>query len=77
MEPVDNEQQALEHHAQNDMREKANPKKKKGVIDYVFVKANGVKIKSLQRYARQFQQRWSAKHRDLSDHFAVILKLSL
>jgi endonuclease/exonuclease/phosphatase family metal-dependent hydrolase len=74
---VDNEAQALQGHAQNDMRDKPNPKKKKGIIDYVFVKANGAHILSQQRYTRQFQQQWSAKHKDLSDHFAVILKVKI
>lgn len=75
--PVDEEEKALGNHAQNDMRDKPNPKKKKGVIDYVFVKTNGAKILSQQRYARQFQQQWSSKHKDLSDHFAVILKVKM
>jgi endonuclease/exonuclease/phosphatase family metal-dependent hydrolase len=76
--PVDAEAIALERHAHNDMREQVvNPKKKKGIIDYVFIRPNGIKIKSQQRYARQFQQTWSAHHKDLSDHFAVILKLRL
>lgn len=76
--PIDNEQKALEGHAQNDMREHpANSKKKKGVIDYVFVRTNGIKFLSLQRYSRQYQQPWSADHKDLSDHFAVILKVTI
>ena len=76
---IDNEEKALEGHAQNDMREnKSNKSKKnKGVIDYVFVKQNGVKFISLQRYSKQFQQPWNAKHKDLSDHFSVILKVKL
>jgi len=65
-------------HTLNDMRTKNGvPRKRKGVIDYVFIKDNGVKIKSVDRYARQFEERWSADHKDLSDHYAVILKVTL
>ena len=78
--PVDNEEKVLENHDGNDMRGKkagGGNKKKKGVIDYVFVKANDAKIISEQRYAREFEQRWSPIHKDISDHFAVILKVRL
>jgi len=76
--PVDDEQKVLESHDENDMREKpGNNKKKKGLIDYVFVKPNGITILSQHRYAREYEQRWSAKHKDISDHFAVILKVEL
>jgi endonuclease/exonuclease/phosphatase family metal-dependent hydrolase len=87
---LDDEVAVQAAHAHNDIREKAHkkkhagaqpgamkPKRGKGIIDYIFVRANGVKILSQQRYAREFQQRWSPVHKDLSDHFAVILKLTL
>lgn len=57
-------------HKLNDM-EKYNPNKR-GVIDYVFVKPNGMQPKSTYRYVRRFTYQWSKTHKDLSDHFAII-----
>jgi endonuclease/exonuclease/phosphatase family metal-dependent hydrolase len=87
---VDDEVSLEAVHQHNDLREKkakkkrgAQPtvekksKKPKGIIDYVFVRDNGVKIISQQRYAREFEQPWSPDHKALSDHFAVILKVTL
>ncbi len=75
---IDDEPQVIDNHASNDMRGKPDgKKKKKGVIDYVFVKDNGVKIISTERYAREFKQTWSSTHQDLSDHYAVILRVRL
>ncbi|HWB64993.1 MAG TPA: endonuclease/exonuclease/phosphatase family protein [Chitinophagales bacterium] len=62
-------------HLLNDM-EKPNPKKR-GVIDYVFYVANGVHFKSAERCVREFEQRWSPEHKDLSDHFAMVLTVKI
>ena len=62
-------------HLMNDMENMDSTKRR--VIDYVFYKSNGVKAISASRYAREFEQRWSAKHKDLSDHNAIVLKLTL
>lgn len=45
------------------------------VIDYVFYRANGVQPHSMKRYVRQYQQRWSEKYKDLSDHNAVLMRV--
>jgi len=62
-------------HLLNDL-ENYNPDKRR-VIDYVFIKGNGFKPVATTRYAREFEQRWSAKHKDLSDHNALVLKVKL
>jgi endonuclease/exonuclease/phosphatase family metal-dependent hydrolase len=49
----------------------------RSVIDYVFFRPNGVRSVSSSRYVRRFQQQWHPKHKDLSDHFAMILKMHL
>ena len=50
---------------------------KRHLIDYVFVRRNGVKPISTLRSVKQIQQQWNKKHKDLSDHFPVILKMTL
>jgi endonuclease/exonuclease/phosphatase family metal-dependent hydrolase len=50
---------------------------KRHLIDYVFVRRNGVKPISTLRSVKQIQQQWDKKHKDLSDHFPVILKMTL
>ncbi len=62
-------------HSLNDMEEYRPDKR--NVIDYVFYKGNGVKPISATRYVRRYQQQWDAKHKDLSDHFALILKVQM
>ncbi len=62
-------------HMLNDM-ENYRPDKR-NLIDYVFYKGNGVKPISAQRYIRQFRQQWDTKHKDLSDHFAMILRMQM
>jgi endonuclease/exonuclease/phosphatase family metal-dependent hydrolase len=59
-------------HLLNDM-DSYNPEKR-NVIDYVFCRPNGVKVTDTRRYVRKFEQPWHSKHKDLSDHFAVVLK---
>lgn len=49
---------------------------KRHVIDYVFFKANGVQPISQSRTVKRFQEQWDKKHKDLSDHFAVELKMT-
>jgi endonuclease/exonuclease/phosphatase family metal-dependent hydrolase len=54
----------------NDMKD-YNPDDRK-VIDYIFYRANGVNPQPLKREVRQYTHRWSEKHKDLSDHNAVL-----
>ena len=63
-------------HMLNDMEKNHDPNKRR-VIDYVFYKGNGVKPVSAVRYIKQFEQRWSDKHKSLSDHNAIVLKMVL
>lgn len=62
-------------HLLNDM-DNYNPTKR-NLIDYVFFKPNGVHPTSISRSVLRFTQRWSKKHQDLSDHFAVEMKMKL
>jgi len=47
------------------------------VIDYIFYRHNGHKAKSTERHVRQYQERWSEKYKDLSDHNAVLMRVQL
>ncbi|MDB5284591.1 MAG: hypothetical protein JWO06_3666 [Bacteroidota bacterium] len=60
-------------HLLNDMENLDSTKRR--VIDFVFYKNNGVAAKSSTRYVKEFQQRWATKHKDLSDHNAIILDM--
>ena len=72
---ITGELQYTSDHLLNDM-ENYNPEKR-NLIDYVFVRPNGAKLWDATRYVRKFEQQWHPKHKDLSDHFAMILKLRL
>ncbi|GIV32927.1 MAG: hypothetical protein KatS3mg031_0462 [Chitinophagales bacterium] len=50
-------------------------KPKRKVIDYVLIRENGYKPKSVKRHVRQYQHRWSKKYKDLSDHNAVLMRV--
>jgi len=62
-------------HLLNDM-DSYNPTRR-NLIDYVFVKLNGVILRNTTRSVMQYEKQWNKKHKDLSDHFAVILRTSL
>jgi endonuclease/exonuclease/phosphatase family metal-dependent hydrolase len=57
----------------NDMKSPDSNDRK--VIDYIFYRGNGIEPQYLKREVRQYEQRWSHKHKDLSDHNAVLGKL--
>lgn len=54
----------------NDMR-KYNPTDRK-IIDYIFYRGNGLEPEYIIRQVRQYEQPWNSKHKDLSDHNAVL-----
>ncbi len=58
----------------NDFRD---PEDKGHLIDYVLCRKNGAKIRIVQRSVKIFQQPWSKKHKDLSDHYAVLAEIGL
>lgn len=62
-------------HLLNDM-DKYDPNRR-GVIDYVFYKGNGVTPITTRRYVKAFEQPWSKKHKSLSDHNAIVLEMKL
>lgn len=62
-------------HLLNDMGN-YNPAKR-GVIDFVLFKANGFEPKQTTRSIIAFEQQWNKKHKSLSDHNAVMLRMKL
>ena len=62
-------------HLLNDM-DYYNPDKR-NLIDFVFYRGNGIIPTYSSRSVIRFQQQWNKKHSDLSDHFAVLLKMDL
>jgi endonuclease/exonuclease/phosphatase family metal-dependent hydrolase len=58
----------------NDMRNWGNGKFE--IIDYVFYRSNSKPAKHVTRKLCSIHKRWSKKHRDLSDHFAVDFSVS-
>lgn len=50
---------------------------RRNLIDYVFYKGNGVQPINTTRSVMRYEQQWHKKHKDLSDHFAVLLKTDL
>jgi endonuclease/exonuclease/phosphatase family metal-dependent hydrolase len=62
-------------HLLNDM-DSYNPNRR-NLIDFVFFKSNGLHPLNTTRSVMRFEQQWNKKHKDLSDHFAVELKMLL
>jgi endonuclease/exonuclease/phosphatase family metal-dependent hydrolase len=58
-------------HLNNDM-EPYDPHDQK-IIDFILYRPNGVRPQNMQRYIRQYCQRWSKTNEDLSDHYAVLM----
>lgn len=59
-------------HLLNDM-DSYNPEKRH-LIDFVFFKGNGQKLVAPARSVLRFEKQWHKNHKDLSDHFAVMLR---
>ncbi len=72
---ITGELQATSDHLLNDM-DTYRPDKR-NLIDYVFYRSNGFKAGRVVRCVRRFMQPWSKAHKDLSDHFAVLMKMEL
>ncbi len=62
-------------HLLNDM-DTYDPNKRR-LIDFVFFKGNGITPVVTTRSVMRFEHPWAKKHKDLSDHFAVLLKMNL
>ena len=45
------------------------------VIDYILFRENGFRPRMMERYVRQYEQRWSDQYKDLSDHNAVLMRI--
>lgn len=60
----------------NDMCGDEDPNKlKQKVIDYILFQPNGWEAEYMERNIRQYRERWSDEHMDLSDHNAVLMKI--
>ena len=70
---ITGELQYTTDHLLNDFG-KPNPTKR-SVIDYIFVKENGVTPVSITRKVCRPQHQWDATRKDLSDHFGVIMQI--
>lgn len=59
--------------------EKLAKKRKKGgqVIDFALYRGNGHSAQWMERYVRDYKERWSADQNELSDHLAVLLRIIL
>lgn len=68
--PLLSEQQYSSDSYVNDIKIERGDKKKRGVIDFIFYRENGVKAK-INRYVRMPRWQWSKRCKDLSDHFAI------
>ena len=73
--PITGDLQYTSDHLLNDM-DSYDPNRR-GVIDFVLYKGNGLQPKTLSREVKRYQFPWDKKHKDLSDHFAVMMKLRL
>ncbi len=73
--PITGDLQYTSDHLLNDM-DSYDPKRR-GVIDFVLYKGNGLQPKSVTREVKRYQFPWDKKHKDLSDHFAVMMKVRL
>lgn len=62
-------------HLLNDM-DSYDPNRR-NLIDYVFCRPNGCTYTQTTRSVMQYEKQWHKKHKDLSDHFAVLLKTYL
>lgn len=69
---ISSELQFTSDHLLNDM-DSYDPNRR-NLIDFVFCKPNGVSFKNTTRTVLQYEQQWNKTHRDLSDHFAILLK---
>ncbi len=45
------------------------------LIDYIFLKENGKRIKDVIRRVNPIKQNWKRRHNDLSDHYAICAEI--
>ncbi len=45
------------------------------IIDYIFYRSNGVKCRLIRRCVPELRAQWHNRHKDLSDHFPVLLEI--
>jgi endonuclease/exonuclease/phosphatase family metal-dependent hydrolase len=71
--PLTGELQYTSDHALNDMD--GYIPDDRDVIDYIFYRGNGVQPSFVKREVVRHTQQWHKKHKDLSDHFAVLMTI--
>lgn len=62
-------------HLLNDM-DSYNPNRR-NLIDFILMRSNGWQPHKAGRFIIAFEKQWSKKHKSLSDHNAVVLKMNL
>ncbi len=72
--PLSSEQQFTSDHGLNDMKKRYNPNKR-NTVDHILYKGNGIKPKFISREVRVYRHQWHKKHQDLSDHYALLMKV--
>jgi endonuclease/exonuclease/phosphatase family metal-dependent hydrolase len=68
------EQQFTSDHKLNDLYKDRNPNKR-NTVDHILYKGNGVEPKYIERVVKIYKERYHKNHEDLSDHYAVLMKL--
>jgi endonuclease/exonuclease/phosphatase family metal-dependent hydrolase len=71
--PITGELQYTSDHLLDDMENADSTKRR--VIDHILYKGNGLKPVSITREVQRFQAQWDKTHKDLSDHFALLMKI--
>lgn len=72
---ITGELQWTSDHLLNDM-DSYSPTRR-NLIDYVFCRPNGCVYLQTERRVMRYVTQWHKKHKDLSDHFAVLLRTKL
>jgi len=72
--PISGSLTCTNDHLNNDME--WYDAKDRNIIDYILYRSNGVHPQKMQRSIKQYCQRWSPTHEDLSDHYALLMELT-
>lgn len=74
--PISGDLKFTSDELRNDMCNDGEPNHlKQKVIDFILFQSNGWQPEGIERYIRQYRERWSEEYMDLSDHNGVLMKL--
>jgi len=68
------EQQFTSDHKLNDLYKNRNPNKR-NTVDHILYRGNGIEPKYVERTVKIYKERYHKNHEDLSDHYALLMKL--